>query len=130
MVEKRFYKKMAGLIKEIVPPTAVNVEGADLVLMGFGSTYGVMNEVSAAVPDLRIGFVHLSQVWPFPARDIHRLLEGVKKLFTVENNAGGQLAKLLLRETGISVQGSVLRYDGRPFDLDFLQQALLTTGIK
>ena len=39
---------------------------------------------------------------------------------TVENNAAGQLAKLLRRETGIKVDDSILKFDGRPFNLDDL----------
>ncbi len=49
------------------------------------------------------------------------LLEEAKKVFTVENNAGAQLARLLRRETGIEVYGSILKYDGRPFSLDELK---------
>jgi len=120
MVEKRFYKKFSGLSQEIEKPTAYNVEGADIVLLGFGSTYGVMKEVSDTVADRKIGFIHLSQVWPFPALEMVGLLKNAKKVLTVENNAGGQLAQLLRRETGLQVGGSILKFDGRPFHLDYL----------
>jgi len=36
---------------------------------------------------------------------------------TVEQNARGQLARLIRRETGLSVAGTVSRYDGLPFTL-------------
>jgi 2-oxoglutarate ferredoxin oxidoreductase subunit alpha len=39
---------------------------------------------------------------------------------TVENNATGQLARLIKRETGISARSSILKYDGRPFTIDEL----------
>lgn len=120
MVEKRFYKKFSGLSQEIEKPTAYNVEGADIVLLGFGSTYGVMKEVADTIADKKVGFIHLSQVWPFPASEMIGLLKDAKKVLTVENNAGGQLARLLRRETGLQSGGSVLKYDGRPFDLDYL----------
>ncbi len=120
MVEKRFYKKFSGLSQEVERPTAYNTNGADVILLGFGSTYGVMKEVSDAVADKKIGFIHLSQVWPFPAPEMVNLLKDAKKVLTVENNAGGQLARLLRRETGLQVGGSVLKFDGRPFDLDYL----------
>lgn len=120
MVEKRFYKKFSGLSQEVEKPTAYNVEGADIVLLGFGSTYGVMKEVSDTLTDKKTGFIHLSQVWPFPASEMMALLKDAKKVLTVENNAGGQLARLLRRETGLRVSGSILKFDGRPFDLDYL----------
>ncbi len=120
MVEKRLYKKFSGLSQEVERPTAYNLEGADIVLLGFGSTYGAMKEVSDTVTDKKIGFLHLSQVWPFPASEMTGLMKDSKKVLTVENNAGGQLSRLLRRETGLQVSGSLLKYDGRPFDLEYL----------
>jgi 2-oxoglutarate ferredoxin oxidoreductase subunit alpha len=124
MVEKRFYKKMAGLSKELEKPAAYNLKGAKVVLVGFGSTYGVMKEVTDTLKDKKVGFVHLSQVWPFPSKDIVRLLKGAKKTVTVENNAAAQLARLIRRETGIKIDKSILKFDGRPFDLDFVSERI------
>lgn len=124
MVEKRFYKKMAGLSKEIEKPSAYNLKGAKVILIGFGSTYGVMREVCEVSKNRKIGFVHLSQVWPFPGKDILRLLKNAKKTITVENNAAGQLARLIRRETGIKIDKSILKFDGRPFNLDFLLERI------
>jgi len=119
MVEKRFYKKLAGISQEIESPVAFNVDKAKTILLGFGSTYGVIKEASARLSAKNIGFLHLPQVWPFPVLELSLLLKN-KNIVTVENNAGAQLAKLLLRETGLKASCSILRYDGRPFDLDYL----------
>ena len=124
MVEKRFYKKMAGLVQEIEKPTVFNLEKADTVLLGFGSTYGVMQEACETFADGSLGFVHLAQVWPFPVTELSLLLKGKKNIISVENNAAGQLGKLLMREAGIKVSCSVLRYDGRPFDLEYLLERI------
>jgi 2-oxoglutarate/2-oxoacid ferredoxin oxidoreductase subunit alpha len=124
MVEKRFYKKIAGLSKELEKPAVYNLKGAKVILIGFGSTYGVMKEVSDAIKSKKIGFVHLSQVWPFPVKEITALLKRAKKTMTVENNAAAQLARLIRRETGIKVDKSILKFDGRPFDLDFLMERI------
>lgn len=123
MMQKRFYKKMQALSKEIQRPTSSNIKGADVVLIGYGSTYGVLKEASE-MPGKKIGFIHFSQVWPFPEKDIISLLEGSKKNITVENNAGAQLARLIRRETGIKADRSILRFDGRPFNLDFLMREI------
>ncbi len=128
MVEKRFYKKMAGLSKEIEKPKAFDVRGADIVLVGFGSTFGVLKEVKESVVDKKIGIIHLPQVWPFPTTEIIDLLKGAKKTITVENNAGAQLARLLSREAGIKADKSILKFDGRPFDLDSLMQQIEQEG--
>jgi len=120
MVDKRLYKKMDGLSKEVEKPVSYYIEKAEIILIGFGSTYGVLKEVCEALSDKKIGFIHLPQVWPFPGKDLELILKGAKKIVTVENNAGAQLAGLLRRETGISADLSILKYDGRPFDLDYL----------
>jgi 2-oxoglutarate/2-oxoacid ferredoxin oxidoreductase subunit alpha len=119
MVEKRLYKKMSALEKEIEAPTVESIQGSQVVLLGFGSTFGVLKEI-AGIFRGKVGFVHLSQVWPFPKAQLTRIFKGANKIVTVENNAGGQLAKLLRRETGIEATGSILKFDGRPFNLDDL----------
>lgn len=126
MVEKRFYKKMAGLCKEIERPSTYNLDSAEIILFGFGSTYGVMKEAAEKFTGKKIGVIHLSQVWPFPSAQMARLcsMGRKKKIFNVENNAGGQLARLLRRETGMQVSGSILRFDGRPFNLDYLMEGI------
>lgn len=120
MVEKRLHRKMAGLRQEIEKPTVYHTAGADVVLVGFGSTFGVLKESSELAKNKKIGFIHLPQVWPFPCDEIKGALAGARKIMTVENNAAGQLAGLMRRETGIAVHSSILKFDGRPFDVDFL----------
>ena len=121
MTRKRLHLKLAGLEKEILPPTVVN-PGAKTMLCGFGSTLGVMREACAAVKDA--GFVHYPQVWPFPGAATLTALKGAGRVLTVENNATGQLARLIRRETGFKPAGSILKYDGRPFTLDEVLAAL------
>lgn len=128
MVEKRFYKKMDGLSKEIEKPKTFDVKGADIVLLGFGSTYGVLKEVKESMVDKKTGFIHLPQVWPFPSSEMSELLKDAKKIISVENNAGAQLARLLRRETGIKVHKSIVKFDGRPFNVDFLMQQIEREG--
>lgn len=118
MVRKRYHKKMDSLLKETEPPSAENLEGSRTILIGFGSTYGVMKEASQL--DKSIGFIHFSQVWPLPVGALSSLPLKSKKLLTVENNATAQLARLLKRETEIKTSGSILRFDGRPMNIDYL----------
>ncbi len=117
-VEKRLYAKFGFLCAESEKPVAGNLEGADVILLGFGSTYGVTRDVADSVKSFRVGYIHLPQVWPFPAEQLRAMLSGAKKVLSIENNAEAQLAQLLFRETGIETQGSILKYDGRPFFLE------------
>lgn len=121
MTEKRLHLKMAGLAKEVLPPAVVN-PGAGTMLCGFGSTLGVLEEVCASGNGT--GFIHYPQVWPFPVEATLAALKGAGRILTVENNASGQLARLIRRETGVRAAGSVLKYDGRPFTPDEIAAAL------
>lgn len=121
MVEKRLHKKMALLAGEAEPPAAYRTGDAQVLLIGFGSTSGVIREtVDALRPEFRVGALHFPWVWPFPADHFKRLTGGARMLITVENNAAGQFARLIRRETGVETAASVRKYDGRPFDLDGL----------
>lgn len=41
--------------------------------------------------------------------------DGRREVVGVEQNATGQLAHLLRAETGLGVDGKILKFDGRPF---------------
>jgi 2-oxoglutarate ferredoxin oxidoreductase subunit alpha len=47
-------------------------------------------------------------------------LERAEKIIVVENNATSQLGSLLMLETGIEPDGSILKYDGHPFSVEEL----------
>ena len=65
--------------------------------------------------DKNAGLLHISEIWPFPTEQVKNQMEKSKQTYTVENNATGQLARLIQRETGKQVNGTILKYDGRPF---------------
>jgi 2-oxoglutarate ferredoxin oxidoreductase subunit alpha len=116
MVRKR-QRKLDGLIREMSGPRTHGPPGADITLVGWGSTLGALKEAveMAAQHGLSVNLVHFSEIWPFPARAAEQALGGVGRTFTVENNATAQFARLLRAETGHRVSGSILRFDGRPF---------------
>jgi 2-oxoglutarate/2-oxoacid ferredoxin oxidoreductase subunit alpha len=122
MVDKRFSKKLAALRGEIISPATVHVARARFLLIGFGSTEGVIEEICNR-PDFQgFGGVHFRQLWPFPAEAFDEIIIQAPgaELITVENNAGAQLAHLLQMETGARISHSILKYDGRPFTVEEL----------
>jgi 2-oxoglutarate ferredoxin oxidoreductase subunit alpha len=122
MVGKRLYEKMSALEDQAMEPTVAGIDSARIVIGGFGSTFGLLKEAVESKSDTDTGFMHFSQVWPLPRRTLLAFREKNKdcKFFTVENNATGQLARLIWAETGIKIDGSILKYNGRPFTLDEL----------
>lgn len=129
MVKKRLHKKLEQLRGEISPPELYGREDPEIVLVGYGSTYGVLKDtVDSLNNDHSIAMLHFSEVWPFPqadAFDYLRLLEGARHTLCIELNATGQFARLLRTETGFVCSGRVNRYDGRPFTTDELLAEVL-----
>jgi 2-oxoglutarate ferredoxin oxidoreductase subunit alpha len=60
---------------------------------------------------------------PFPERQWKEATLGVNTTVCIENNATGQLARLL-RQQGFETDHLILKYDGRPFTLEELEQRL------
>ena len=115
-VEKRL-RKLNGLKREITSPEFHQAKGAAVTLIGWGSTYGAIREAAALLEKegKPVNTLHFSQIWPFPSDAVIAALKKAKKNIVVEGNATGQLAQLIRRETGQSVDGTILKYDGRPF---------------
>ena len=51
---------------------------------------------------------------PFP-EEVKSYLEKAENVYVVEENAVGQLADLITRNTGFIVKNRILKLDGRPF---------------
>jgi 2-oxoglutarate/2-oxoacid ferredoxin oxidoreductase subunit alpha len=115
MHEKRL-RKSQGLQSEISAPRTNSVPKVELNLIGWGSTYGAIHEAAALLGKEGIGVqhLHISEIWPFPAESVSRALGNKAKTIVVESNATSQMSQLIRRETGIKVNGNILRYDGRP----------------
>lgn len=124
MTDKRLFKKMEALRKEIEPPLFYGKKDPDIVLIGYGSTYGVLKEVvDLLLPCHAIAMLHFSEVYPFPLTDRFDYLSVVNQALEticIENNATGQFASLMGMETGYKCTGRINKYDGRPFTIDGL----------
>ena len=117
MVDKRW--KKLELIDD--PGLEADIQqGADTVLIGWGSTRGAIRETveRRREQDDRVSRVHIYRLWPFPGRELSRQVDGHQRLVVVENNSLGQLARLIRMETGLAATDTILKYDGRPFSVE------------
>ena len=131
MVNKRLFKKMSLLKQEIAPPFFYGNDKPDIVIAGWGSTYGVMKEtVDSMSKDKSIAMLHFSEIYPYPSIEIFdylNILNNAKLTICIENNATGQFARLMRAETGYEFKEKISKYDGRPFSLEGLLQKCKTT---
>ena len=116
MVEKRA-RKLPSILDDIEPPRLEGPEDAEVTLVGWGSTRGVIQE---AVEQLRGHGVTANQLpikWivPFHVDAITTILSSCKRTIIVENNYSGQFFRYLRSETGFTVDGHIRKYDGEPF---------------
>ncbi|OGB90697.1 pyruvate ferredoxin oxidoreductase [candidate division WOR-1 bacterium RIFCSPHIGHO2_01_FULL_53_15] len=122
MAEKRLLKGKQ-LAQELEKYETVKIYGdakAATAILCWGSNKGVCVE---AAQKLGLKVIQPLVLSPFPVKQFESAVKDVKKLICVENNATGQLAKLL-KLNGFSVDEMALKYDGRPFDLDELEGEL------
>jgi len=110
-------RKHDALKAEISEPRFIEVPDAKYTLVGWGSTYGAIKEAGDTLntEGVAVNVLHLSEIWPFPAKAVSSILNNRTKTIAIEGNATAQLAKLIRRETGHVVKGSILKSDGRPF---------------
>jgi 2-oxoglutarate ferredoxin oxidoreductase subunit alpha len=122
MVEKRLLRKLPLIREEIQAPPLYGSGQPEVVLAGWGSTFGVMKEVTDILSkDKNIAMLHFSEVYPFPAdEDYLKILRNAKLSVCIENNATGQFARLMRMETGYEFKERIDKYDGRPFTVEGL----------
>ena len=124
MVQKRLLKKLPLIRKEIAPPLLYGNRAPEIVLVGWGSTYGVIREAIDVLSQGRsIAMLHFSELYPFPSIegfDYLTVMKNAKLCLCIENNATGQFAHLMRAETGYEFTAKINRYDGRPFTVENL----------
>lgn len=124
MLDKRLFKKMPQIVSDIEPPAYYGKNNPEIVLTGWGSTFGLLKEAVDVLSDkVNAGMLHFSEIYPLPALgklNYLKILKEAKTTFCIENNATGQFAKFFRSETGFEFYRNINKYDGRPFVLEQL----------
>ncbi len=120
MHEKRIrkYEKLKEEVSEM-PAIKCTGEGSTAVIF-WGSTKGAVLE---GAKNLNLKTVQILIMQPFPYKQLREALQGVERVVCVENNATGQLSKVL-RSYGVRADSEILKYDGRPFSVEEVKEEL------
>lgn len=119
MNDKRLGKEKY-LAQELEGFESVKVYGnkdSQTAILCWGSNKGVCVE---AAQNLGLKVIQPLVLSPFPVKQFQEAIKGVKKIISVENNATGQLVRLL-KIYGFDCSAKIFKYDGRPFSLDELE---------
>ena len=116
MMEKRM-RKVAGIEAAVAPPKLRGPRDAEVTLIGWGSTKGVIEEACEILNEEGIPANHLQVRWlvPLHGEAILELLRNARHTIIVENNYSGQFARYLRSETSFVPDGNIRKYDGEPF---------------
>ncbi len=118
MMDKRFKKLETAVANgEFEAPAVDGLAGAPLTIIAFGSTKMPIREAMKwLVRDgINVNYLQVVYLSPFPAEAVSAAIKKAKKTLVVENNKTGQLEGLIREKTGLSVDSSLRKYDGRPF---------------
>ena len=116
-IMERRGRKMDGVLRLLEPPRFTGPADAEVTLVGWGSTEGVIDEAVEQLAAHGVVANHLQIRWlvPLQSEAIARALSGARNLVVVENNYSGQFARYLRSETGIAADAHIRKYDGEPF---------------
>jgi 2-oxoglutarate ferredoxin oxidoreductase subunit alpha len=117
MVDKRV-RKMNTVLAHLPPPLFSGPPDAEVTLLGWGSTWGVLAEAVERLNREGIAVNHLQvrYLLPFQVQEVQKILGRSRRIIIVENNQSGQFARHLRGETGIAANGHIRKYDGEPFE--------------
>jgi 2-oxoglutarate ferredoxin oxidoreductase subunit alpha len=121
-VDKRA-RKMVGMAQELSGPLSYGPAQAETTYVSWGSTYGPLREAVDRWNAKKAGsanLLHFVDLWPFPAEAVTNALDTARQVVGVESNATAQLATLIRAKTGRSLDGQILRYDGRIFTPEYI----------
>ena len=116
MMEKRM-RKVTGIEAAVPAPALMGPRNADVTLIGWGSTKGVIEEACEILNNQGISANQLQIRWlvPLHGEAILEILRDSRHSIVVENNYSGQFARYLRSETSFVPDGHIRKYDGEPF---------------
>lgn len=126
-LKNKFLKREQEIAKELQKPELVLRQGANWqevqsVLIGWGSTAGVLRDTVDQMDG--VAALIFREVFPLPEDILAEYTHDGKRLIAVEANGTAQFAKYLKMLTGIAMDHHILKYDGRPFTVEYLTNAL------
>lgn len=114
-MEKRFRKINSIVEDDLEEPEYFGSDSIDMLLVGWGSTYGALKDAVILLNDsgIKTGALSFGDIYPLPQKKLREYKAKAKKIINVEQNFTGQFGKLITQETGILMDYSILKYDGR-----------------
>ncbi|MGH9056657.1 MAG: 2-oxoacid:acceptor oxidoreductase subunit alpha [Acidimicrobiales bacterium] len=124
LMSKLRVAKVAGIAADIPPVEVDDPDGAEVLVLGWGSTYGAIQAAARRIrtQGRKVAHAHLRHLNPFPA-NLGEVVAGYRRILVPEMNLG-QLVKLVRAEFLVDAKG-LNRMRGKPFRSEVIEQAVL-----
>lgn len=122
-MEKRM-RKVENMLKELKAPLLEGPADAELTLVGWGSSSGVIREAAELLSKggIKTNYLIIKYIAPFHATEVAEILGKCKKKISVEVNFTSQMARHIRAETGIAMDAHITKYDGEPLEPGYVVQ--------
>lgn len=117
MMQKRM-KKLKNASKDLIAPKIWGKRDAEIGIIGFGSTFGPIQEAITQLEKngIRAKYLQMRTLWPFPSKKVEEFIATCKEVFVVENNFSGQMSLLLKSQVRMSFDArNILNYSSQAF---------------
>ena len=137
MMRKRMRKiELAG---EVIPDSKKAIlhgpKSAPVTLVGWGSSKGaILDGMEDLKTDgIETNFLQVRYVNPFPTDFVQEALGQARRKIAIENNYSAQMAGLIREKTGIAMDNTIVKFDGRPFSQNEIYEGvkdIIKNGVK
>ncbi len=117
-VHKRRHKWERYVHHHFVKPRVYgNTRETEIVFVSWGSNKGPILDAQAILTKkaIKTAYIHFTHLYPMHAETVRSMFKERKRYVLVENNSFAQFGKLLRMETGVHIEETLLKYNGRPF---------------
>ncbi len=137
MMRKRMRKiELAGqVIPDSKKATLHGPETAPITIVGWGSSKGaILDGMEDLKSDgIETNFLQVRYVNPFPTNFVQQVLGSARRKIAIENNYSAQMAGLIREKTGIGMDNTIVKFDGRPFSQNEIYEGvkdMIKNGMK
>ena len=122
MVRQRA-EKVQRIAQDIPPLEVRSLRKTDVLILGWGSTYGVIRDAvdALAQENIFVDQLHIDHISPLP-NDLEKIIKQYKNVFVAELNTG-QFAFFLQGVYGIRVN-KITKIQGKPFRISDIVEAI------
>lgn len=119
MMRKRM-KKLLSAAQDSILPEVWGERDAKTGIIGFGSTFGPIQEALAQLKEkgIKAKYLQMRTLWPFPAQKVGEFISSCEAVYIVENNFSGQLSWLVQSQLRIPARiqiKNILNYSSLAF---------------